>query len=258
MADIDYDQLAAVCFTQAFRDSVYLYLTLYGRTKELSPDLKEHFINFAKSFGLTDDNIVFHVPIGLLYLGFILLEALQTLAQDFSPTLLPSPPLSKIPVQPDFRDDKFQGKWYTIATADNRILNRSEKEINMSSIIYELEYDHSYIANSTLLRGQVCEHFIRTFVPSVQCGQFTMGNMKRHHGVQSYTMRVAATNYNEFAVVCIKQIIRNRVYFRMDLYGRTKELSSEVQECFFKFSKSLGLSEDHIIFFEPIEECIDG
>ncbi|EHB10111.1 Neutrophil gelatinase-associated lipocalin [Heterocephalus glaber] len=190
------------------------------------------------------------MALGLLYLGFILLEALQTLAQDFSPTLLPSPPLSKIPVQPDFRDDK--GKWYTIATADNRILNRSEKEINMSSIIYELEYDHSYIANSTLLRGQVCEHFIRTFVPSVQCGQFTMGNMKRHHGVQSYTMRVAATNYNEFAVVCIKQIIRNRVYFRMDLYARTTEVSPELKEDFVTFAKHLGLRDANIGFTVPM------
>lgn len=35
-----------------------------GRTKELSPELKEKFTRFAKSLGLTDDHILFPVPIG--------------------------------------------------------------------------------------------------------------------------------------------------------------------------------------------------
>ena len=34
------------------------------RTKELTPEVRENFINFAKSLGLTDDHIVFTVPIG--------------------------------------------------------------------------------------------------------------------------------------------------------------------------------------------------
>lgn len=40
-----------------------------GRTKELPPELKENFIRFVKSLGLTDDNIVFPVPIGNGQLG---------------------------------------------------------------------------------------------------------------------------------------------------------------------------------------------
>jgi hypothetical protein len=35
-----------------------------GRTKELSPELKERFTRFAKSLGLKDDNIIFSVPTG--------------------------------------------------------------------------------------------------------------------------------------------------------------------------------------------------
>ena len=35
-----------------------------GRTKELTPEVRENFINFAKSLGLTDDHIVFTVRIG--------------------------------------------------------------------------------------------------------------------------------------------------------------------------------------------------
>lgn len=40
-----------------------------GRTKELSPELKEKFTRFAKSLGLTDDHILFPVPIGNGQLG---------------------------------------------------------------------------------------------------------------------------------------------------------------------------------------------
>lgn len=35
-----------------------------GRTKELTPELKKRFTSFAKSLGLTDDYIIFSVPIG--------------------------------------------------------------------------------------------------------------------------------------------------------------------------------------------------
>lgn len=40
-----------------------------GRTKELTPELKEDFVRFAKSLGLTDDHILFLVPIGNGQLG---------------------------------------------------------------------------------------------------------------------------------------------------------------------------------------------
>ena len=35
-----------------------------GRTKELPLELKKEFIRFAKSIGLTEDHIIFPVPIG--------------------------------------------------------------------------------------------------------------------------------------------------------------------------------------------------
>lgn len=41
-----------------------LAILVAGRTKELSPELKERFTRFAKSLGLKDDNIIFSVPTG--------------------------------------------------------------------------------------------------------------------------------------------------------------------------------------------------
>ncbi|KAM6183210.1 neutrophil gelatinase-associated lipocalin-like [Erethizon dorsatum] len=193
----------------------------------------------------------------LLCLGLTLLGTLQTQAQDSSPNLIPSPPLSKVPLQPDFQHDQFQGKWYVTGVAGNAFQKGKESD-TMYTDTYELKDDRSYNVTATLLRGQVCDYWIRTFVPSGQPGQFTLGNMSRYHRIQSYIVRVTATNYNQFAIVFFKKRSGNRVYFKTTLYGRTKELSPELKQRFVSFAKSLGLSDDNIIFLEPIEKCIDG
>lgn len=48
-----------------------LAILVAGRTKELSPELKERFVRFAKSLGLKDDNIIFSVPTGKWPVGEI-------------------------------------------------------------------------------------------------------------------------------------------------------------------------------------------
>lgn len=51
-----------------FRDHSLLILVA-GRTKELPDELKEQFVRFAKSLGLTDNHIIFSVPTGNGQLG---------------------------------------------------------------------------------------------------------------------------------------------------------------------------------------------
>lgn len=196
------------------------------------------------------------MALGLLCLGLTLLGALQSQAQDPSPTLNPGPPLSKVPLQPDFQDDQFQGTWYVIGVAGNAY-QKEKDQSNMYTDTYELKDDHSYYVTVRLLRGQSCDRWARTFVPSDQPGQFTLGDMPRYRGIQSYIVRVTATNYNQFAIVFFKKTVKEKVYFKTTLYGRSKELSPELKRRFTDFAKSLGLTDDNIIFYEPIEKCID-
>ncbi|XP_004849320.1 neutrophil gelatinase-associated lipocalin-like [Heterocephalus glaber] len=198
------------------------------------------------------------MALGLLCLGLTLLGILQSQAQDTTPTLIPSPSLSKVPLQPDFQDDQFQGKWYIIGLAGSSFRKGRQSQYNMHRTIYKLNDDHSYNVTSTLLRGQNCDLQIRIFVPSVQPGQFTLGYLPQYVPGQSYTVRVVATNYKEFAMVFFETKFRNRVNFRTTLYGRTKELSPELKQRFVNFAKSLGLTDDNIIFPVPTEKCIDG
>lgn len=42
-----------------------------------------------------------------------------------------------------------------------------------------------------------------------------------YSGLQSYTVRVAATNYDQFAIVFFKKVSQNKEYFKTTLYGRS-------------------------------------
>ncbi|XP_015449575.1 neutrophil gelatinase-associated lipocalin isoform X3 [Pteropus alecto] len=197
------------------------------------------------------------MPLGLLWLGLTLLGALQTQAQPSTPNLIPAPPLLKVPLQQDFQDDQFQGKWYVVGLSGNAVSKEEQGKFKMYSTTYQLKEDHSYNVTSILFRDQNCDYFIRTFVPSFQPGQFSLGNIKAYPEVQSYTVRVVATNYRQFAMVFFKKVSKNKEYFKITLYGRTKELTPELKEDFVRFSKSLGLTDDHILFPVPIDKCID-
>lgn len=120
---------------------------------------------------------------------------------------------------------------------------------------YGLKDDGSYSVTAILFRGEVCQYWNRTFVPSGQAGQFILGD--RPSKILSYTVRVTATDYNQFAMVFFKKVLKEGVYFKTVLYGRTKELSLELRQRFVSFAKSLSLSDDNIIFLKPIDKCID-
>ena len=172
-------------------------------------------------------------------------------------SLIPAPPLLKVPLQRDFQDDQFQGKWYVVGLAGNAFSKEDQGKFKMYSTTYQLKEDHSYNVTSILLKDQDCDYFTRTFVPSFQPGQFSLGNIKAYPELQSYSVRVAATNYNQFAIVFFKKVLKNKEYFKTTLYGRTKELTPELKEDFVRFAKSLGLTDDHILFPVPIDKCID-
>lgn len=198
------------------------------------------------------------MPRGLLWLGISLLGALQIQAKDSTPNLIPAPSLLSVPLQPNFQDDQFQGKWYVVGLAGNAFSKEEQGKYKMYSTTYELKEDHSYNVTSILLKNQNCDYFVRTFVPSSQSGEFNLGNIKAYPSLKSYIVRVVTTDYNQFAMVFFKAVSQNQENFKITLYGRTKELTPELKEDFIRFTKSLGLTDDHILFPVPIDKCIDG
>uniref|UniRef100_A0A452R272 Lipocalin 2 n=1 Tax=Ursus americanus TaxID=9643 RepID=A0A452R272_URSAM len=192
---------------------------------------------------------------GLLWLGLVLLATLQAQVQGSSGSLIPAPALNKIPLQPDFKEEQFQGKWYVIAIAGNSINKRKQGQAKMYSSTYRLLDNTTFSVTSLLVRNGLCERLMRTFVQSSKPGQFTLGNIERYEGMQSYTVRVVSSNYDEFAILFFKKLFKNREYFKMTLYGRSKMVPDDLKEYFILFVKSLGLTDNHILFFVPTGNC---
>ncbi|XP_008823561.1 neutrophil gelatinase-associated lipocalin [Nannospalax galili] len=198
------------------------------------------------------------MTLGVLWLVLTLLGVLQTQAQDSTLNLIPSPSLRKVPLQSDFQPAQFQGRWYVVGLAGNAVHKADEGRFLMYSTTYDLKEDGSYNVTSILFRDQRCDYWIRTFIPKSRPGQFSLGNIRSYPEIKSYTVRVTATDYNQFAMVFFRKTSGNKQYFKVTLYGRTKELPPEVKERFVSFAKSLGLTDDHIIFSVPIDQCIDN
>ncbi|XP_038623903.1 neutrophil gelatinase-associated lipocalin-like [Tachyglossus aculeatus] len=183
------------------------------------------------------------LPVGLVALFCSLQTWTQTSAQ------------TDVPVQPDFQPDRFQGKWYVVGLA------LSSKPVKggyfkMYSTTYQLLPDQSFNVTSILLRGQRCDKWIRTFVPKDQPGRFTLSN-KGAHRVKDYTVSVMETNYEEYSIVHFRKDVANKTFYKITLYGRTKELRSELKERFVQVAEEQGLRDDHVGFLPKIDECID-
>ncbi|XP_043844944.1 epididymal-specific lipocalin-12 [Dromiciops gliroides] len=196
------------------------------------------------------------MAMSLLWMGLALLGILQAQAQ--TRPQIPAPNLSRVPLQVNFLPNEFQGTWYVVGLAGNAFTKAEEAQSKMYTTAYKLQEDNSYRVTSTLLRGNRCDKFVRTFVPKGQPGQFTLGDFRKY-GLQDYTVRVMRTNYNEYAMVYFKKTSDNTDYFKITLYGRSEELRPQLKENFKNVVKSLGLTDNNILFPAKTEECIhDG
>ena len=67
------------------------------------------------------------MALGLLWLSLALLGALQTQAQDSTPTLIPTPPLHRVPLQPDFQNELVRGLEGQVQGGPEKSVNRGEE-----------------------------------------------------------------------------------------------------------------------------------
>ncbi|KAM6183682.1 neutrophil gelatinase-associated lipocalin-like [Erethizon dorsatum] len=180
------------------------------------------------------------MALGVLWLGLTLLM-LQTQGQDFPLGMNLGPPLSKVPLQKRFKDDQEAAKQPGISMVTEAGADKQQGREWSQPSLWGISPQTRAVPGAP--NGSRSGH---------NCCRGGGKNPQGYHGLQSYTMRVAATDYNKFALVYFKMIFKNNVSFEATLYGRTKELSPELKERFIKFAKSLGFTEDNVIFTDPI------
>ncbi|MBD8086379.1 lipocalin/fatty-acid binding family protein, partial [Limosilactobacillus sp. c9Ua_26_M] len=95
-----------------------------------------------------------------------------------------------VPLQQNFQDNQFQGKWYVVGFAGNFRLRLDKLPSKMGATIYELKEDKSYDVTSVQFALGRCSYRIKTFVPGSQPGEFTAGGIKSYPGATSTLVRV--------------------------------------------------------------------
>ncbi|XP_051022351.1 prostaglandin-H2 D-isomerase [Acomys russatus] len=182
----------------------------------------------------------------MLWMGLVLLGLLgfpQTPAQDLDP------------VQPNFQQDKFLGRWYSAGLASNSSWFREKKaEMSMCRTVVAPSTDGGLNLTSTFLRKKQCETKTMLLQPMAVSGHYTYHSP---HWGSKHIVSVVETNYNEYALLFSRGTKGRGQDFRMaTLYSRTQTVKNELKEKFINFSNAQGLTEEDIVFLPQPDMCI--
>ncbi|NXE55665.1 LIPO protein, partial [Casuarius casuarius] len=150
-----------------------------------------------------------------------------------------------IPVQADFQEDKFTGKWYSIGLASNSNWFKDKKHLmKMCTTVVSATADGNLEVTSTYPKADRCETRNSLYIKTEQPGRFSYTSPRWG---SKHDIRIVETNYDEYALVAT-QISKNAGTSTMVLlYSRTKELSPERLERFTQFSREQGLADEDIL-----------
>ncbi|XP_075435228.1 lipocalin-like isoform X2 [Ascaphus truei] len=159
---------------------------------------------------------------------------------------------SDIPVQPDFQADKIVGKWYRIAVASNsNWLQPNKLSMKMGPTVITQTADGNLGVVVTHPMMDRCEKKTLKFFKTDQPGHF---RYKNPHSGKDFDVRFVETNYEEYALMFISNTKGTDVYSTSILFGRGKELRTELLDKFRNFSLEQGIGEDNIHIL-PQTEC---
>ncbi|NXD56572.1 LIPO protein, partial [Corvus moneduloides] len=185
-----------------------------------------------------------------------------------------------IPVQADFQQDKFTGRWYSIGLASNSHWFKEKRHLmKMCTTIISATADGNLEVTSTypkygawggvsregvlgvgtgaspsavLPRGDQCVTRNSLYIKTEQPGRFSYTSLRWG---SKHNIHVVETNYDEYALVATQISKGTGSSTMVLLYSRTKELSPERLEMFTQFSREQGLTDDEILILPQTGEA---
>ncbi|XP_001374266.2 prostaglandin-H2 D-isomerase [Monodelphis domestica] len=188
------------------------------------------------------------MAMGLLWMGLALLQALETQAQmeDIH---------QKIPLQPDFQEDKFIGAWYSVGLASTfPWFLKKKAELTMCKSVLTPEADGTVNLTATFIRNNQCESRTSLLRKTEEPGHYVYKSIKWE---SDHNVYVVETNYEEYALLYTSKTKGNSNFNMATLYSRTKDVKTELKERFIRFAKSHGFTEDTIVILPKTDHCID-
>ncbi|XP_060107716.1 prostaglandin-H2 D-isomerase [Heteronotia binoei] len=162
---------------------------------------------------------------------------------------------AEVPVQPDFQQDQFLGRWYSIGLASNSRWFKEKKSVmKMCTTVVTPTEDGNLNVTSTYPKLDQCESRKSLFVPTDQPGRFSYTSLRS--GSQ-HDVRVVETNYNEYALLSFKKNKGAETFTMVTLYGRLKVLNPELLEKFTRFALEQGLTKEDILILPRTNLCME-
>ncbi|XP_054854380.1 lipocalin-like [Eublepharis macularius] len=162
---------------------------------------------------------------------------------------------AEVPVQPNFQQDQFLGRWYSIGLASNSKWFKEKKSVmKMCTTMVTPTEDGNLNITSTYPKLDQCETRKSLFVLTDQPGRFTYISPRSG---SPHEVRVVETDYNEYALVHVKKMKGTETFTMVTLYGRRKELNLGLLEKFTRFALEQGLAQENILTLPRTNLCME-
>ncbi|XP_004613436.1 prostaglandin-H2 D-isomerase [Sorex araneus] len=171
--------------------------------------------------------------------------------------VLPTPAQSSVPLQPNFKQQKFLGTWFTVGLASNStwFLEKKEKMTMCKSIVVETE-DNALNMTITYFRRTQCHTWSFLLQRDGPPGRYRHTS-PRWSGTREVS--VVETDYERYALLYTQGSgSEGRDFLMATLYTRAESPASEaLRKKFTAFTRAQGLTDQSIVFLLKADQCIN-
>uniref|UniRef100_A0A0G2JTN2 Lipocalin/cytosolic fatty-acid binding domain-containing protein n=1 Tax=Rattus norvegicus TaxID=10116 RepID=A0A0G2JTN2_RAT len=148
--------------------------------------------------------------------------------------------------------DKLNGDWFSIVMASDK---REKIEENGSMRVFVQHID--VLENSLGFKFHIKENGV--------CTEFSLVAYKMENDGEYFveydgenTFTILKTDYNNYVMFHLVSVKNGETFQLMELYGRTKDLSSDTKVKFAKLCKAHGITRDNIIDLTKTDRCLQA
>uniref|UniRef100_A0A8C0HCP1 Prostaglandin D2 synthase n=1 Tax=Chelonoidis abingdonii TaxID=106734 RepID=A0A8C0HCP1_CHEAB len=160
----------------------------------------------------------------------------------------------EVTVQPDFQQEKFTGKWYSIGLASSsRWFMEKKQVLKMCTTVITPTADGNLNVTSTYPKQDGCKKIDLVFEKT---GQLVSGYhlfLSTEMGKQD--MRVVATDYTNYAIVYTFKDDDGKSSTTLQLYSRIQEVNPEAMKIFKELYPPMGLTDNMLVILPKSGKC---
>ncbi|XP_032755082.1 major urinary protein-like isoform X2 [Rattus rattus] len=148
--------------------------------------------------------------------------------------------------------DKLNGDWFSIVVASNK---REKIEENGSMRVF---MQHIHVLENSLgfkfriKENGVCRELYLVAYKTAKDGEYFV----EYDGENTFT--ILKTDYDRYVMFHLVNVKNGETFQLMVLYGRTKDLSSDIKEKFAKLCEAHGITRDNIIDLTKTDRCLQA